>query len=134
MEHKSEQHDGGCLCGAVRYSFHSNPTYAAHCHCRSCQRAIGAGFVTWVGVKPENFHLVHGEVKYCETSPGVQRGFCGRCGSSLTYGGDDWTDISITAASLDDPGIARPESNVYLDHKQPWVKIDDSLRKYDQLP
>jgi hypothetical protein len=134
MKESSEQHDGGCLCGAVRYSLHSNPTYAGHCHCRSCQRAIGAGFVTWVGVKPENFHLVRGEVKYCETSPGVQRGFCGRCGSSLTYGGDDWTDIGITAASLDDPGIANPESNVYLDHKQLWVKIDDSLRKYDQLP
>ena len=35
---------------------------------------------------------------------------------------------------LDEPEIAKPTSNVYLDHKQPWVVIDDSLKKYDQLP
>jgi hypothetical protein len=70
----------------------------------------------------------------CATSPGVQRGFCGRCGSSLTAGGDNWTDVGITAASLDDPGAVKPESNVYLDHQQPWVIIDETLRHYDKLP
>lgn len=128
------QHEGGCLCGATRYTLHSEPTYCGNCHCRSCQRAIGAGMVTWVGVKPENFEVNRGEISYCETSPGVQRGFCGHCGTSLTYGGDDWTDIGVTAASLDDPSIAKPESNVYLDHKQSWILIDKSLRQYEQLP
>lgn len=90
--------------------------------------------VTWIGVKPEDFEVNRGEISYCETSPGVRRGFCGRCGTSLTYGGDDWTDIGVTAASLDDPSIAKPESNVYLDHKQPWILIDESLRQYDRLP
>ena len=134
MNDKSTEHTGGCLCGTVRYTLNSEPTYCGHCHCRSCQRAIGAGFVTWVGVKPENFEVTQGSITICETSPGVRRGFCGRCGSSLTFTGDDWTDVAVTAASLDDPGIAKPESNVYLDHQQPWVVIDDNLRKYDQLP
>jgi hypothetical protein len=134
MTDRSEEHHGGCLCGAVRYIIHGAPTYAGHCHCRSCQRAIGASFVTWVGVKPENFEVTEGKITFCATSPGVQRGFCGHCGSSLTFAGEGWTDIGVTAASLDDPGIAKPTSNVYLDHRQPWVVLDDSLRKYDQLP
>lgn len=134
MNDTSIKHEGGCLCGAVRYALGSAPTYAGHCHCRSCQRAIGAGFVTWVGVKPENFQVTKGKITFCETSSGVQRGFCGRCGSSLTFAGDDWSDIGVTAATLDDPTIAKPESNVYLEHKQPWVVVDDSLRKYDTLP
>ena len=128
------KHEGGCLCGAVRYALHGAPTYSSHCHCRSCQRAVGAGFVTWVGVKPENFEVTEGEIAFCATSPGVQRGFCGRCGSSLTFAGDGWTDIGVTAATLDEPGIARPASNVYLDHQQPWVVLDDDLRKYQKLP
>ena len=90
--------------------------------------------VTWVGVKPENFEVNRGEISYCETSPGVQRGFCSRCGTSLTCSGDDWTDIGVTAASLDAPSIAKPEFNVYLDHKQSWILIDESLKQYDQLP
>jgi len=134
MSDTTEVHEGGCLCGAIRYVLRGHPTYSGHCHCRSCQRAIGAGFVTWAGVKPENFEVTRGEITQCATSPGVQRGFCARCGSSLTFAGDGWTDIGVTAASLDDPTVARPESNVYLDHRQPWVVIDDGLRKYDQLP
>lgn len=134
MNESSEKHEGGCLCGAVRYTIHGPPTYAGHCHCRSCQRAIGAGFVTWIGTKPDNFEVTRGEITYCETSPGIRRGFCGRCGSSLTYGGVGWDDVGVTAASLDAPAVARPEFNVYLDHRQPWVVIDDSLRKYDRFP
>jgi len=134
MNDTAEAHEGGCLCGATRYVLRGDPTYSAHCHCRSCQRAIGAGFVTWVGVKPGNFEVTKGEITFCATSPGVRRGFCGRCGSSLTFAGDGWTDIGVTAASLDDPTAAKPTSNVYLDHQQPWAVIDDSLKKYDQFP
>lgn len=125
MSETSEKHEGGCFCGAVRYSFRGNPTYAGNCHCRDCQRAIGAPFVTWVGTKPDDFEVTKGEITACETSPGAWRGFCGRCGSSLNFTGDDWTDVGITAASLDDPSFVQPESNVYLDHKQPWVIIDE---------
>lgn len=134
MTDGSEVHQGGCFCGAVRYTLRGQPTYAGNCHCRDCQRAIGASFVTWIGAKPENFQVTKGEIAICETSPGVHRGFCGRCGSSLTFTGDDWTDVGITAASLDDTSFVKPASNVYLDHRQPWVIIDDSLRKYDKLP
>jgi hypothetical protein len=134
MTDPSENHEGGCLCGAVRYTIHGELTYSGHCHCRSCQRAIGASFVTWVGAKHKDFEVTEGQITFCATSPGVQRGFCGRCGSSLTFGGDDWDELGITAASLDDPSIAKPTSNVYLDHRQPWVLIDESLNKYDQLP
>ena len=134
MSERPVVHEGGCLCGAVRYTMYSEPTYCGNCHCRSCQRGIGAGMVTWVGVKPENFTVSTGRITFCETSPGIQRGFCGDCGTSLTYGGEGWTDIGITAASLDNPAIAKPESNVFLDHRQPWIIVDQSLRQYNRFP
>ncbi len=134
MSKTTDTHAGGCLCGAIRYVLRGDPTFSAHCHCRSCQRAIGAGFVTWVGVKPDDFEVTGGAIAFCATSPGVQRGFCARCGSSLTFAGEDWADIGVTAASLDDPTLAKPTSNVYLDHRQPWVVLDDGLKKYDRLP
>jgi len=134
MSDTLEQREGGCFCGAVRYRVRGAPTYVGNCHCRDCQRAIGAGFVTWVGAKPENFEVTKGEITTCETSPGMQRGFCGRCGSSLTGGGDNWDEVGITAASLDEPGAVKPESNVYLDERQPWVLIDETLRCYEKFP
>ena len=134
MRDEPRKHKGGCLCGAVRYTIHGAPTYSAHCHCRSCQRAAGAGFVTWVGVAPENLQVTEGAIASCETSPGVKRGFCARCGSSLTYAGEGWTEIGVTAASLDEPEIAKPTSNVYVAHQQPWIVLDDSLNKYETFP
>jgi hypothetical protein len=134
MNDTSEKHEGGCFCGAVRFTFRGAPTYVGNCHCRDCQRAIGTGFVTWVGTKPENFEVTKGEITTCETSPGVRRGFCGRCGSSLTFAGDDWTDVALTAASLDEPGSVTPESNVFLDERQPWVLFDETLRCYAKFP
>lgn len=134
MNEQTQIHEGGCLCGTVRYALSSEPDFTANCHCRSCQRAIGAGFVTWAAVKKENFQVTKGTIKICETSPGMLRGFCGRCGSSLTGGGDNWDDAYVTAASLDDPSIANPRTNVYLDHQQPWVKLDESLKGYAKFP
>jgi hypothetical protein len=87
-----------------------------------------------VAVKKEDFEVTEGEIKYCETSPGMHRGFCGRCGSSLEGHGDGWDDFYLTAACLDDPTIAKPVTNIYLDHRQPWVMIDETLRCYEKFP
>lgn len=127
-------HDGGCICGAVRYRLTGAFTYSAHCHCRSCQRAVGAGFVTYSAVAPENFAVTKGKPAIYRSSPGVARGFCGKCGTSLTYAGDDWTDTAVMTATLDDPAAAVPTTNVYLDHKQPWVALDDALKAFSKFP
>ncbi len=130
MNDTSENHQGGCLCGAVRYILRGAPLYASHCHCRSCQKATGAGFATWVGAKEENFEVTHGRLVLCASSPGVGRGFCNQCGSSLTYTGEGWPGlIGILAATLDEPGIATPTANNYVEHKLPWVRLDDDLTK-----
>lgn len=44
-------HDGGCLCGAVRFIVHGAPLRADWCHCRECQRSSGSVAIPW-GVWP----------------------------------------------------------------------------------
>jgi hypothetical protein len=128
MNDVSDAHHGGCFCGSVRYAIRGMPEYSAHCHCRSCQRAIGAAFATWIGVKAENFAITAGTLAVCNTSPGVERGFCGRCGSSLTYVGDKWPgQVGVLAPTLDDPAIANPSIHVYTERQLPWVKLGDEL-------
>ncbi|MDU8910491.1 GFA family protein [Aestuariicoccus sp. MJ-SS9] len=134
MTAPNPHHDGGCMCGAIRYRLHGPFTYSAHCHCRSCQRAVGAGFATYSAVAPDNFEILQGEMAIYHSSPGVRRGFCGTCGTSLSYAGDDWTDYAILSATLDDPSAARPTTNVYVSEKQPWVVLDERLRAYPKFP
>ena len=40
---------GQCLCGDLRFEADFPSQWVAHCHCTLCQRAHGAGVVTWVG-------------------------------------------------------------------------------------
>lgn len=136
MTDTSEKHQGGCLCGAIRYTLHGAPDWSSHCHCRSCQRATGAAFTTWVGLKQENFEVTKGQVTICNTSPGVERGFCGRCGTSLTYVAEEgWPgQVGVLAPTLDNPGVASPTAHVYVEHQLPWVKLDDGLPKHQQFP
>jgi hypothetical protein len=140
MNGKSENHEGGCLCGAVRYLMQGPPESSNHCHCRSCQRAIGAGFATWCAAKTENFKVTKGKIKICETSQGVERGFCGNCGTSLTYvargelSGQDWEGkVWFLAPTLDEPSIALPTSHVYVSHQLPWVKLNDGLPTFEKF-
>jgi hypothetical protein len=126
------EHQGGCLCGAVRYAFRGPPGWSAHCHCRSCQKATGAAFTTWVGVKSEQFGIIKGQLAICRSSPGIDRGFCGACGTSLTYVAEErWPgQVSILAPTLDDPGVATPTAHVYVKHQLPWVQLADGLPRH----
>ena len=131
----SAEYRGGCLCGAVRYSFRGMPDWSAHCHCRSCQRATGAAFTTWVGVKTEQFEVTSGQLAIYQSSPGVNRGHCGKCGTSLTYVAEErWPgQVSILAPTLDDPGIAVPTAHVHVKYKLPWVQLADGLPEHEEL-
>jgi hypothetical protein len=40
----SDQHDGKCTCGHVRYRVHGAPMFVHCCHCRWCQRETGSAF------------------------------------------------------------------------------------------
>ena len=122
------------MCGAVRYQAANAPTYTGICHCNDCRRATGGAYVPWFGVSPENLEITKGKIVEHESSPGIKRGFCGKCGTSLTFRGEGWNDIALTIASLDDPNAITPETNVYLSEKLHWVKFNEDMRNYENFP
>jgi hypothetical protein len=134
MTEPQQQLSGRCMCGAVHYRINGKPTYAGVCHCDDCRRATGGAYVPWFGADPKDFDITAGKIQEHESSPGIWRGFCGTCGSSLTFRGQGWNDIAVTIASLDDPDSITPESNVFLRERLKWVKYNDNMRNYDGFP
>ncbi|MFO1106889.1 MAG: GFA family protein [Amaricoccus sp.] len=120
---------GGCLCGAVRYRIDAAPSVCCVCHCASCRRSAGADSVGWLTAAAGDFALVRGELSIHESSPGVGRGFCARCGSSLTYrNAADSVDVAL--ASLDDPEALRPTEEVWLEERLSWNPANPDLRPH----
>ncbi len=134
MDTTPKHHEGGCMCGAVRYRVNAAHTYSGICHCDDCRRATGGAYVPWFGADPAVFDVTKGEITEYESSPGIRRGFCSTCGTSLTFGGEGWNDIAITIASLDDPNVITPESNVFLSERLHWVTYNEDMRNYDGFP
>jgi len=66
-----------------------------------------------------------------QSSHGVERLFCGRCGTPVAYRSARFAgEIHFYAAALDDPTRAVPQFHVHWAEKLPWVEISDSLPRY----
>jgi len=124
---------GGCLCGAIRYEVVRPFTSVSVCHCRSCRLASGAPTVSWFVLPRTGFRWLQGSPKSFASSPPVKRGFCGECGTQLTYEHTDSPrEIEVTTMSLDEPAEVPPTKEIWLSERIPWVPTMKSLKHCSQ--
>lgn len=84
MTEAAKRIEGHCLCGAVTVRATPAKPHLEACHCAMCRRWSGVAFV---GVQCGSEVEIDGEaqvVRY-RSSDWAERGFCGRCGSSLFF-------------------------------------------------
>lgn len=125
---------GGCLCGAVRYHVGAQLCAPTLCHCESCRRASGAHAVGWLTVAAGDVVYESGELREIESSPGVVRTFCARCGSPLTYRAARRPgELDVTIGTLDAPGAAAPVDHVFMADAPPWDRPADGRPQYPGL-
>lgn len=113
---------GGCQCGRNRYQLLREPLGVGLCHCRSCRLATGATPVAWAVMRDEDVTF-EGETATSSSSPGVARGFCGRCGTTLTFR-DNAEMVDVTIATLDTPDALRPKREIWLEDAVTWAAVD----------
>ncbi|MCU1716277.1 GFA family protein [Pseudomonas sp. 5P_3.1_Bac2] len=123
-------HSGSCLCQAVCYQIATPIAAGIHCHCQQCRKAHGAAFASYVNVRREHFVWSQGEqwLRRYQSSPGVTRTFCGQCGSTLLWLGEqrpNW--LSVALATLDTPLDTMTWQHIHLDSKAPWHHWTDGL-------
>jgi hypothetical protein len=124
---------GGCLCGAVRYRTTGAPESTSLCHCRSCRLSIGGPSLAWAIFAEDKVEIVHGELAVYESSAGVERGFCARCGTSLTYARANRPGLfDVTTASLDDPEAFPPTKEIWVEERLSWVAANETLPQFPQ--
>src|SRR3974390_789042 len=99
---KSQNHEGGCLCGAIRYRATDAPLRTSLCHCSQCRRETGSvmpAFATW---PRESLTITKGKPAGIRLSSVAPREFCRDCGSPLFWRGDTGSTITVYLGSLED--------------------------------
>jgi hypothetical protein len=118
---------GGCLCGRIHYTIERAPRIVSHCHCRMCQLASGALFLTWATFDADAFHLTAGSPTINESSLTGRRHFCADCGTPLMMTTtSDPSKLDVTLASLDEPDRFTVQQNIWVGSRRHASKGFDS--------
>jgi hypothetical protein len=125
---------GGCMCGDIRFEIVAAPTLTEYCHCHSCRKATGAPVMAWAGVAHAAFQLMKGKPAIYASTPHVERGFCGRCGTSLSVYSRQFPDeIYVSIASFDDADAVAPEVHIWREDRLTWLDTSDDWLRYTRF-
>ena len=129
----SEIHEGGCLCGAVRYRARGEPLEAFVCHCTACQRRTGSAFaievffhssqLEFMGVQPSVF-----EQKSDESGRWLKLEFCPNCGSSIGLTAERRPDQhAVTGGTFDDPNWFKIGRHIWTKSRTHWMELPEGV-------
>lgn len=135
------RHEGGCVCGAVRYRVQGAPERVTVCHCTWCQRRTGSAFGVEAVFKLENVTL-SGETPRTyrhhsdESGRWLDQEFCPRCGTNIGFTLEAVPGIrTIAAGTFDDPSWISPGNTafryVYLRSARDWSALPDGVERYE---
>ena len=127
--------EGGCQCGEVRYRATGSPVMAALCHCSMCRRANAAPTVAWAMFQTSQVEFTRQLPTIYESSPGARRGFCGRCGTQISFAAEYIPGlVDLTIASLDDASQISPTFHYWHSERLPWMHFADRMPRYAEFP
>lgn len=117
----AEVREGGCLCGAVRFTARLPHRNFGACHCEMCRRWTGSALLG-ISVPAENL-VWRGEeqVARYQSSPWAMRAWCRTCGSHLYYRvtapGPHSETYELPVGLLDDASGLTMTNEIYIDMK-----------------
>ena len=122
----SETWEGGCICGGVRFRASGPPKWTIWCHCQSCRKHTGAPASAFAAFDEAVVEMTNGAITKFSSSPGVRRGFCATCGSTLTCEGDTRPgELHFHIGAFDAAERLAPMGEFYPEERLPWVHLVD---------
>ena len=119
---------GRCFCGQIAFEIDRKDGACVNCHCESCRRQCSAPMTTYVAVPDGMWRWTRGTPKVFRSSPGVERSFCGTCGTPLSFRSQTMSGVMhMYVAAMEDPEAFAPELHVSHEEKLSWLKLADDL-------
>jgi hypothetical protein len=138
----AEIHEGGCLCGAVRYRVIGNQYVAGICHCTFCQRRTGSALGIVVYFDEKDVEITRGilntyEHRSDESHRWLRIEFCPTCGTTVTLRIERRPSArGIAGGTLDDPHWLTIPRHYWTRSAQQWMVYPPgvAISATDQFP
>ena len=131
---------GSCLCRSITVTVTQNDLFTkpnGHiCHCMNCRKITGASSAALLMLPSKNVTLSDPKQylkTYMDNDTGsgnpLPRSFCSNCGSTIgelhPNGPYAWLHLGIF------PRIPEPEFEIFVDHRQPWMRpVTENAEQY----
>lgn len=126
------QHEGSCLCGAVRFTATGSLRGVVYCHCSQCRKQTGHYYAA-TNVADDDLAIRGAEnITWYEASSYAKRGFCSVCGSALFWKRNEAEEISVMAGAFEQPTGLKGESHIFTVDKGDYYDITDGLPQFER--
>lgn len=124
----SEVHEGGCLCGAVRYRARGPALRTLVCHCHFCQKMTGSTSYAESMFPIDSVDFTGQLTAYIHKSENsgksVHVHFCPKCGTTVTLTFQRWPEYrAISRGTFDDPDWVSIGSHIWTESAQTGVVL-----------
>jgi hypothetical protein len=131
--------EGGCYCGALRYSADGEAIFKGQCHCRECQYITGGHPNVVIGMPESGFRYTRGTPKAFRRSDlenPVTREFCAVCGTHIGTRAPGAPGVYILkVGTLDDPSIFEgPQMAIHTADMQSWHHVPAGIPAFEHRP
>jgi hypothetical protein len=129
--------EGGCYCGAVRYTAEGEPMMQAQCHCRECQYITGGSPNMFLLMPTNGFKYTQGTPKTFarkDLEKPVTREFCAECGTHLVTRPRSVPGVVVKVGTLDNPKQFTPQTAIYTIDRQAFHHIPEGMPSFERLP
>ncbi len=124
----TETFSGRCLCKKVSFEIDTPIVACVNCHCESCRRQCSAPMTTYIGVVDSQWRWTGGAPTVFRSSPGVERTFCGDCGTPMSFRSENMSGVMhFYVAAMENPEDFEPTLHVAHEEKLSWLNIGDEL-------
>jgi len=84
----------------------------------------------YIGMPEDQWRWTGEAAKVYHSSPGVERTFCGNCGTPLSFRSEKMSGLMFFyVAAMEDPESFEPDRHVAYEEKLSWLHIGDDLPK-----
>jgi hypothetical protein len=79
-----------------------------------------------VAFKRTAYVVTKGEITKFNSSPGRLRGFCSKCGSTLTCEGERSPETHFHVGAFDQAARLQPTRHIFPEERLPWLHLTDA--------